>query len=76
MDARFLEYFFHAQHFLHLVTHAEFVLKDQRDMFTQSNGAHFLVRDDAGAVVAARFGVGFERHQAVAGNFRHGFLAI
>src|SRR5262249_2278256 len=72
LDARLLERLLDAQHLLDLVADRELVLEDQRHVVSQVDGTELLVREHPRAELRARFGVRLERHQAVAGNLRHG----
>ena len=68
----FLEYFFHAQHLLHLITHGEFIFKNQCHVYAKRHCAIFLVRDHACAKLRPRLGIGLQRHQAILGDLGHG----
>ncbi len=61
-----------AQHLLHLVANRHLIFEQQGDVLAQVDGAIFLVGNYLGAEIIARPGVGFERHQAVAVDRRHG----
>ena len=73
-DALFLVGLFDAQHFLDLIADRQLVFEQKRDMLAEVHGTRLLVGHDLRAKIVTRLGVGFQRHQAVAGNAWHAVL--